>query len=339
MNVRVLVAALLSLLLAFSIPGSKAVPLDPRYFPNFLISPLHFEGRFSAEQLVDNNGTSRNELVAFARLSFSTDYSQAHLELGRFPTQKRMVSATLHCAAAGDVGPAVFELLDEPEGRFIGSERGYVVGRQITNEHIIATSADSTCGMEINNVASLSAASAERRLYVVVKMLDFQPNRLRAQLFHGANINLRDARELKDLVYVKSSSQQVVGTAVDLEDPKNGLLTSIYFYRGLDRIWYDTGLLPQPPGILSLYLHCAPPGQNGPAIAILQPGESGILHNADIMPTDEMGACGMRISNIASVYEAMLRGNLYLLATTTGFPNGGFRGQILPEGLPKPRIF
>lgn len=339
MKVRAIVTALILFLSASSIPISAAAPFDPRYFPNFLITPLRFDGRFSAEQLVDNSSMSKTELVAFARLTFPSDYSSAQIEIGRFPTQKRVLSATLHCAPAGETGPAIIQLFDEPDGRFIGSSRGFVGGFQITNEHIMATSAAGPCGMAISNVASLSAASAERRLYVVVEMLDFHPGRLRAQLFQSAAINLRDLRELNDLIYVKSSSQQIVGATVDLEDPKNQLLTSLYFYRGLDRIWYDTGVLPQPSSILGLYLHCAPPGQIGPPIAILQVGAGGMLHNANVMPTDATGPCGMRISNIASVYEAMLRGNVYLLATTANFPNGAFRGQILPEGIPRHRIF
>ncbi len=59
-------------------------------------------------------------------------------------------------------------------------------------------------------------------------------------------------------------------------------------------------------------LHCAPPGREGQPVAVLPAGE-GTLSNAEIVPVYESGGCGMAIDNTASLLEALLRGNLYVL--------------------------
>ncbi|MGE0680837.1 MAG: CHRD domain-containing protein [Candidatus Binatia bacterium] len=94
-------------------------------------------------------------------------------------------------------------------------------------------------------------------------------------------------------------------------------------------------------GVTQAHLHCAPAGVNGPVVAFLFPLSTGgvdangklatgVLTNADIIPTTDNAECGLpEINNIASLAAAMLDGRIYCNVHTLVNPAGEVRGQIL----------
>jgi hypothetical protein len=94
-------------------------------------------------------------------------------------------------------------------------------------------------------------------------------------------------------------------------------------------------------GITQAHLHCAPAGLNGPVATFLfgfaTPGvdidgelASGVIVAANITATDFAAAatCGVPITNIASLYEAILQRKIYLNVHSEDNPGGEVRGQI-----------
>ena len=90
--------------------------------------------------------------------------------------------------------------------------------------------------------------------------------------------------------------------------------------------------------VVAAHLHCNRAGLNGPvAFGLLSPGplaEVGAntrvtLTNADAVG-DCSGAIGRPVNNIASLYQAMNDGLIYLNVHTPDFPAGEVRGQLMP---------
>ena len=222
-------------------------------------------------------------------------------DYGEFATVRLDESLTnisqlrMHCAVAGTEGPLVWDSLDarplvNQDLRIFGSD-------------LITTDADDQCGMPINNVATLKAAADERRLYVE---LERRGQRLRGQLW-PRSINLQ---KLGFVSIAGSSDQQ----AVDAEHAApqwirtTAMLSFSEFTDTLDYVGYT---VPQGHSFRAVNLHCAPAGRNGDIVAPLPLGR-GVLSNLEIIPASSGGPCGMEVNGVASLLEAVLRGNVYV---------------------------
>jgi hypothetical protein len=92
--------------------------------------------------------------------------------------------------------------------------------------------------------------------------------------------------------------------------------------------------------ITNAHLHCAAAGLNGALVTVLgseTPGVdidgelvSGVIGAGNLTATDfEAEAnCGIPITNIASLYEAILQRRIYLNIHSEAYPDGEVRGQI-----------
>lgn len=92
--------------------------------------------------------------------------------------------------------------------------------------------------------------------------------------------------------------------------------------------------------ITQAHLHCASAGVNGPVVAFLfgpeDPGidvsgrlAAGAIENADIIATDGE-PCGAALNNIASLYDAILEGRVYVNVHSAANPGGEVRSQLFP---------
>ena len=94
-----------------------------------------------------------------------------------------------------------------------------------------------------------------------------------------------------------------------------------------------------------MHLHCAQAGEKGERVMILCPGKAPfndddfVCGDDDVMNQDEPNTIhrwgdfeqmcnGVKINNLASLYQAMRDGMIYWNAHTVGFPDGEIRGQI-----------
>ncbi len=213
----------------------------------------------------------------------------------------RITTLALRCGIAGAVGPIVWQINAASLGEadtLIHHGDILIAAEAFHNRDIIAATADGPCGARINNVASLEAAARERRLYVEIES---EGVALRGQLW---------PKGLPPELPALMSDQQVVGagapkwvraTAV-LSLAENGSAPG-----SLAELRYRVATnYPREP----VTLYCGRAGENGEIVAYLNP-EGGSLTSADLVPTQAAGPCGMPVTNIASLLEASLRGNLY----------------------------
>lgn len=93
--------------------------------------------------------------------------------------------------------------------------------------------------------------------------------------------------------------------------------------------------------ITQAHLHCGSPGVNGPVVAFLfgfleggvwVDGDlaAGTLTADDIADTDFAAdpACGVPITTIASLYQLIVEGKLYVNIHSVEFPDGEVRAQV-----------
>lgn len=144
-----------------------------------------------------------------------------------------------------------------------------------------------------------------------------------------------------------SADQEVVETA-----PGSGIFTPapiVTDAHGHFDITFDRRLMGaefvltvnQGIGVVQAHIHCGRAGENGPVIALLVdvPGgtnvdgllSSGMLTNADIEAADCTTAIGRPVNNIASLFDALLKGDLYANVHTLAYPAGEVRGQLFPD--------
>lgn len=100
--------------------------------------------------------------------------------------------------------------------------------------------------------------------------------------------------------------------------------------------------IEQGVNVTQVHLHCGMAGTNGPVIATLYnvapvPGPGGEDIDGEaakgVLVSDDLTAltCGdVEISNIASLYEAILNRQVYVNVHTEANPPGEVRGQIFP---------
>jgi hypothetical protein len=118
-------------------------------------------------------------------IEFDEDLSAAEFELV-VKDGMDITGAHLHCARAGVNGPIVVFLLDEvPTNNPICLE----VEGKLTNADIVEEdfAADASCGVAINNIASLLAAILDGLIYVNVHSEANPAGEVRGQLLSGSN--------------------------------------------------------------------------------------------------------------------------------------------------------
>ena len=81
-----------------------------------------------------------------------------------------------------------------------------------------------------------------------------------------------------------------------------------------------------------MHLHCGRAGEKGDRVVTLcdAEGENFVCGDDDVMGISiiEQMCNGVKINNLASLYQAMRDGMIYWNAHTVGFPDGEIRGQI-----------
>ena len=110
-------------------------------------------------------------------LGFGEDLSYFDFELHGYDL-KGVIFAHLHCGTAGTNGPVVATLLPPQDPT---DYNGFIIQGIFTNTEVTAFDA-ATCGVIINNVASLYEAVLQRRIYLNIHTSTNQPGELRAQV-------------------------------------------------------------------------------------------------------------------------------------------------------------
>ena len=225
---------------------------------------------------------------------------------------------SIYCAVAGQEGPLLWQAppIDQIHPGIPGGV--YDLEWSISAEELFASEGNAQCGATVNNIASLKAAAEQRLLYVEVGR---DSERYRTQLWPDIDKGAGGYLVYEDRVV--TSTRQVIGRPAGVSESKKSMDFLIYDYGrtvGLFgyHIWRQNieGLK-----ITDVTLHCAPAGETGPKVADLEFGfladayYANWLHNEKITPTSPASPCGMEINNIASLTEALFRGNLYVLLT------------------------
>jgi hypothetical protein len=124
----------------------------------------------------------------------------------------------------------------------------------------------------------------------------------------------------------------------EVDEPTRGTAT-FRFDSGLREMRYDLRVT-SGVGVTQAHLHCAEAGVNGPVVVFLFGPDtggvnvtgqlaSGTIKNADIIAT-ESELCGKPLNNVASLYDAILEGRVYVNVHTTAHASGVVRAQLFP---------
>ena len=137
---------------------------------------LSFSTELSGAQEVPGVITSTGGSASF---DFNSALSEVSFDLRAFGAG--ITQAHLHCAPAGVSGPIVVFLFGPvaPGDNLIGTP----ITGTITNDDIIPTEDNPSCGRIINNVASLFAAMRAGEVYVNVHSSDHPSGVVRGQVF------------------------------------------------------------------------------------------------------------------------------------------------------------
>lgn len=161
MNALLKHAAALSLL---ALPAAYGQDSTPR--------SLEFDVALSGAQEVPTVQTSA---IGRFTIRFDPAMNQARYVLAYSDLTSQATAAHLHCAAAGENGPVVVPLQLPTTG---------VEERTFTNADVDPSAgAAETCGLVINNVASLFDAILQEKIYVNVHTETNPPGEIRSQLF------------------------------------------------------------------------------------------------------------------------------------------------------------
>ena len=140
--------------------------------------PRDFNARLSGAQEVP-------EVITNTRGRFDIEFNKK-LTKASFELSVRdgvaVTNAHIHCAPAGENGAIVVFLFGPDPGIDVDGE---LSEDTFTNDDIIDSDPASTCGVSINNIASLLAALFEGRLYVNVHTTVNPTGEVRGQLFGG----------------------------------------------------------------------------------------------------------------------------------------------------------
>jgi hypothetical protein len=111
------------------------------------------------------------------------------------------------------------------------------------------------------------------------------------------------------------------------------------FDPGLGVMHYDLRVT-NGVAVTQAHLHCANSGINGPVVVFLfgpaNPGQNvngllatGNIGNSDLIATSG-DPCNTTINNVASLYQAILDGHVYVNVHTEANPGGEIRSQLFP---------
>ena len=300
---------------------AEALPIDATELPSRGQFPSasmggvgnSWEAIASAAQVPGVHNAPAKPLVPIG-LGVNVRKEEATLYIGASDV-RRITNLALRCGIAGTVGPVVWQITAASLGEIntlIHEGDTLIAAEPFYNRDIIAAEPDGPCGARINNVASLEAAAHERRLYVETESEGVV---IRGQLWPKTLLPEVPAL-MSDQQVVGSGALQWVRAAAVLSPAENGnspgSLAELPYRFAID----------DPRGPVTL--HCARAGENGEVVGYLNP-EGGVLTSADLVPTQNSGPCGMTITNIASLLEASLRGNVYSVTESRGLL---LRGQF-----------
>ena len=155
--------------------------------------------------------------------------------------------------------------------------------------------------------------------------------------------------ELKKLLHGRfSGKDDASGAQERVGDPEGPVTTDTRsqirwgFDEGFTKMGYEIKILLGEKVTL-IHFHCGQAGSNGPVVVdfwetppdtdgtdINGVARDGYLTNDDILSDNlDGGMCGnIKLNNIASLYQAMLNGDIYLNIHTQANPAGENRGQI-----------
>lgn len=244
-------------------------------------------------------------------LWFNTQLSQA-----TFQTPMGIDSVRLHCGLAGQNGPLLWTTGSSP----IDVEDGRNLHR-IGTVDLGVQAPTGPCPVRISDVASLKQAAKHRLLYVEYERNgelvrgQFWPKKLAARDWWL--INYVSADQVPGAVD-DSLAERIDAAYILLREHTRNMdaLYLGYSNKSPEDIYYGDGIL-----------RCGPPGTDGELIAR---GSEFYLYmtNAHLYPTDGTGTCGMVITTVASVVEALLRGWIYIELTEPGSDRPLRRGQF-----------
>ena len=149
---------------------------------------FRFDTIASGEQEIQPPGGVLTDTSARLRLSFAKDLSSARFNLRVFDGEA-ITQAHLHCARAGVNGPIVAFLFNgAPIGGPGGIDVDGLLARgTLTNAEIEAADPpfeeNESCGVAINNIASLFAAVLDGLIYLNVHSEANVPGEVRGQIF------------------------------------------------------------------------------------------------------------------------------------------------------------
>ncbi len=202
--------------------------------------------------------------------------------------QPAIDNMALHCGAAGVEGPVVWSA--DLEIIYPNA----ILARLIQSD-IQPVDPASGCDVTINDMESLQAAVRKRLIYIEY---------VRDGVRKRGQLSPQSVGLLNPGGFLSSSSYStpVSATALWFGGTQQRTLDTVRWAAYYRAYWG-----------LDMTLRCGPAGIDGEIVAHLDPpGGRGQLSGSDIVPTDGQGACGMVVNNIASLFEALLRGHLYI---------------------------
>ena len=230
-----------------------------------------------------------------------------HLDRATIALPKGVSGARLYCAAAGQEGSEVWQQTG------VSTAEVY----KLMNDSISPVLNSPSCPVELVNVAALRQAADQRLLYV---QFEFRGETVRGQLWPRRVSNRPGYIDVSTIAGA-SSAQEVSSISAPPSSVKDTVqLRFNEFDRDLTTIQYSLGRRLVSHWY-SIELMCGPPGLDGVVITELT-GFGGLLTNDDVRISEGLGACGAPINNLASIFEAYLRGNLYVRMT---------RGEVPPQ--------
>lgn len=147
---------------------------------------FRFKTAASGEQEIQPPGGVLTDTSAILRLAFAEDLSSARFSLRVFDGEG-ITQAHLHCARAGVNGPVVVFLFNvAPVGGPGGIDVDGLLARgRLTNDDIedVDFAANPSCGVAINNIASLFAAVLDGLIYLNVHAEANPAGEVRGQVF------------------------------------------------------------------------------------------------------------------------------------------------------------
>ena len=255
-----------------------------------------WQGMPIASQVVGNDSISTGTLHT-AALWFNGN----RMIIATLSFSGEVTGVGLYCGIAGRNGPQLWHSGYDP-----------LKTVELRGKDLTPVSATPECDVEINNIASLHAAAVKRLIYVEYehngelrrgqlwpRATGLSVDRLHAQ----TEVNASQIPFSQSQQWDSSGMRMYLGFTEGPNEWHEGTRGLSYFYFSNGLRWYHLS------GRHEIHLRCAPAGETGPAVINFRPAiRRSYLSNADIIPTDGSGACGITINNVSSFLEAVLQG-------------------------------